>query len=66
MKTYNKQDKDFAGVSFTTKAARKKGGGNALHHVYQDENGDLVATDGVRLHKYQMLAPLTPGLYHTM
>jgi len=53
---------DFAGVAFVVKAREKRRDSiRGLDLVYFDGNGELVATDGHRCHKYKMQGELKVG-----
>lgn len=64
MRIFSKKysDPDLAGVAFVVKARSKNGYSRSdLELVFMDKNGELVATDGHRCHKYKMKNPVVPG-----
>lgn len=63
---YTKNHPDLNGLRFCLNVLIKKGDNRVHVTRLKSDQGDVVATDGSRLHLYKMEKPLPDGLYRPL
>lgn len=63
---FDKKNKHFSRVNFVLSACNTRHEREVLHYINVSNAGDIVATDGVRLHIYNAPDLMVPGLYEVV
>lgn len=63
---FDRRNKHFPSIQFVLSACNTKYVDEVLRYINVSNSGDIVATDGVRLHIYNAPDLMTPGLYEVV